>query len=352
MCLRTYQPQAAQAAESPTATPIFPKALTAGDTIMFVAPAKYLDEPRNQLAKSRLEAMGFKVVFPKTLFRKLGYFAGTDQERADELMAAFHDPEVDAIFCGTGGYGTTRIVDDLDYDVILRNPKLLVGFSDITGLHLAINQRTGLVTFHAPSPQYGLGSEDNLQPWAAKWFWRALSASEYSKEIGYRILVKPTAQQIAESGGLYADVPPAVTLAPGTARGRLIGGNLSVLHALMGTPFEVQTAGKILLLEDVGEAPYRVDRMLSTLKLAGKFDHVDGIILGCFTIREKEEPWSDEWSMDDVFTDYFANLGVPVLQQFPIGHVPYNTTLPIGAECELDATAGSIRLLENPVTLP
>ncbi len=342
--------QPARAEESPA--PIFPKALAPGDTIMFIAPAKYLDEPRVQLAKRRLEECGFNVRFPKTLFRKHGYLAGSDQQRAAEVMAAFNDPEVDAVFPGTGGYGTTRIVDDLDYDAIRRHPKVFIGFSDITALHIAINQKTGLVTFHSPVPEWGLGIPDNLQRWAAHWFWRALLAKEYGNDRGYMILAKPTPQQIAESKGLYADVPPAVTLVPGTARGRLIGGNLSVVHALMGTPFEIQTAGKILFLEDVGEAPYRIDRMLSTLKLAGKFDHVAGVILGCFTRRKGEQPWDDDWSMNDVLADYFANLGVPVLEQFPVGHVPFNTTLPIGVESELDATAGTIRLLENPVRLP
>ncbi len=319
---------------------------------MFIAPAKYLDEPRNQLAKKRLEKRGFKVRFPQTLFRKNGYLAGSDQERAAEIMAAFNDPEVDAIFPGTGGYGTTRIVDDLDYEAIRRHPKVFIGFSDITALHIAINQKTGLVTFHTPNPEYGLGNPDDLKPWAAKWFWRALLANEYGEQPGYVISAKPTKQQIAADKTLYEDFPPAVTLVPGTARGRLIGGNLSIVHALMGTPFEIQTDGKILFLEDVGEDPYRIDRMLSTLKLAGKFDQVAGVILGCFTIREKEEPWSDDWSMNNVLADYFADLGVPVLQQFPVGHVPFNTTLPIGIETELDATAGTIRFLETPVRLP
>ena len=152
--------------------PIFPKALAPGDTIMFVAPAKYLDKDRVMLAKKRLEAMGFKVRLPKNLFRKKGFLGGSDEERAGELMAAFKDPTVNAIFPGTGGYGTTRIVDKLDYDVIRRNPKILVGFSDITGLHVAINQQTGLVTFHSPVPEWGLGSKENLSPFAAKWFWR------------------------------------------------------------------------------------------------------------------------------------------------------------------------------------
>jgi muramoyltetrapeptide carboxypeptidase len=121
---------------------------------------------------------------------------------------------------------------------------------------------------------------------------------------------------------------------------------------MMGTPYEIQTAGKILFLEDVGEDPYRIDRMLSTLKLAGKFDDVNAVILGCFTRRRGEQKWSDDMSMDHVLKDYFANLGVPVLKDFPVGHVKYNTTLPIGAEAELDATKGTLTILENPVQQP
>jgi muramoyltetrapeptide carboxypeptidase len=347
---------------------IFPKALSPGGTIMFIAPAKYLDKGRMALARKRLEEMGFKVRTPETLFRKRGFLAGSDEERAAELMAAFADPEIDAIFPGTGGYGTTRIVDKLDYEVIRRNPKILIGFSDITGLHLAINQKTGLVTFHSPNPEYGLGGDTNLSPFAAKWFWRALLASEYESPgnddseslssrlnggikksaAGYRIELKPSGRTPGDDE-VFKDVPPPVTLASGKARGRITGGNLSVVHALMGTPYEIETNGKILFLEDVGEAPYRVDRMLNTMRLAGKFDQLAGIILGQFTAREGEAEWDDESSMNDVLREYFAQLGIPVLAHFPVGHVRYNTTLPVGAMAELDATAQTLRLLENPV---
>src|SRR3989304_5884558 len=225
-------------------------------------------------------------------------------------MAAFADPEVDAIFPGTGGYGTTRIVDKLDYELIRRNPKILVGFSDITALHLAINQRTGLVTFHSPNPEFGLGSQNNLSPLAAKWFWRALLADRYGDPHavrlgpGYVIETKPAADAANESSR-FDGVPRPVTLRAGRARGRLIGGNLSVVHALMGTPFEIQTDGRILLLEDVGEAPYRVDRMLRTLKLSGKFDRVAGVVLGAFTARDDEPAWDDDATIEDVLRDYF-----------------------------------------------
>ncbi len=355
-------------AESPA--PIFPKALSPGDTIMFIAPAGNLDEQRCRLAKLRLEELGFKVRFPLDLFRKHGYFAGSDEARAAELMAAFNDPEVDAIFPGTGGYGTTRILDELDFDAIRRHPKVFIGFSDITALHIAINQKTGLVTFHTPNPEYGLGNPEGFNPYAARWFWRALLAAQYSAPLsrvardarptaGYTIVPKPTADEIAWDKKLFVGdkkqfpgFPKVRTIAPGKARGRIIGGNLSVVHALMGTPFEIQTDGKILFLEDVGEAPYRVDRMLSTLKLAGKLDHLAGVILGSYSRREDDAAWDEDWTMNDVLDDYFADLGVPVVVNFPAGHQPFNTTFPIGAEAELDASAGTIRLLENPVQIP
>ncbi len=366
------------AGEDDTAVrPIRPSALVPGDTILFIAPAKYLDRKRVSLAKCRLEQMGFKVRIPETLFRKQGFLAGSDDVRAAELMAAFADPEVDAIFPGTGGYGTTRIVDKLDYDVIRRNPKVFVGFSDITALHIAINQRTGLVTFHSPNPEFGLGSDENLSPLAAKWFWRALLASSYSDAstnspstigngqpslssldggdraaLGYSLAIKLSDPSNCEEVSIFCDVPRPVTLCEGVAQGRLIGGNLSVVDSLMGSPYEIDTDGKILFLEDVGEAPYRVDRMLNTLRLAGKFDHVAGIILGAFTAREEEPAWDGDASIDDVLRDYFTHLDVPVLADFPVGHVRYNVTLPIGALVELDATGQALQVLEDPVTLP
>jgi muramoyltetrapeptide carboxypeptidase len=351
--------------------PIYPKALVPGDTVMIVAPAKYLDKDRVLLAKTRLEEMGFKVRIPEGLFRKKGFLGGTDDERAAELMAAFSDPKVNAIFPGTGGYGTTRIVDKLDYDVIRRNPKILVGFSDITGLHIAINQQTGLVTFHSPNPEWGLGVDKNLSPFAAKWFWRAILAKEYgvggqgrpsvglsagsgdplTSHVAYTILTHARDDDDPKASEMFDEVPPVYTMHGGKGRGRLIGGNLSVMHAMMGTSFEIQTDGKILFIEDVGEAPYRVDRMLNTLRQAGKFDHVAGIILGQFTAREEESKWDDDESIDEVLRDFFGKLTVPVLTHFPIGHVRYNATLPVGAMAELDADAQSVRLLENPVTI-
>jgi muramoyltetrapeptide carboxypeptidase len=151
---------------------------------------------------------------------------------------------------------------------------------------------------------------------------------------------------------IFEEVPPAETIVKGKGRGRLIGGNLSVLHALMGTPYEIETDGNILFLEDVDEAPYRVDRMLSTLRLAGKFDRVAGVMLGAFTESDdddKKERDKDDGGMNDVLRDYFADLRVPVLASFPVGHVRYNASLPVGAMVELDAAMQTLRVLEDPV---
>lgn len=326
--------------------PIKPAPLQPGDTIMFIAPAGDLNQERMALAKQRLEEMGFKTKQRDDLFREWGYLAGTDEQRAEEIMQAFTDPEVDAIFPGTGGYGTTRILDLLDYKTIRRHPKMLIGFSDVTGLHLAINRRAGLVTFHTPNPQWGLGSEDNLTEFSGKYFWRALLKSSYYDADGNQ---RPAGWTI----DIPDDIPQPKVIAKGKARGRVIGGNLSLVAATMGTPYEIQTRGKVLFIEDVSEAPYRIDRYLSTMRLAGKFDHVHGVILGKFTRTQKEGDDPSPFSVEDVVRQYFADADYPVIYDFPAGHFTQNATLPIGGLVELQATEDGckVTVLEDPVKL-
>lgn len=326
--------------------PIKPAPLQPGDTIMFIAPAGDLNRERMTLAKQRLEEMGFKIKQRDDLFREWGYLAGADEVRAQEIMDAFTDPDVDAIFPGTGGYGTTRILDALDYRTIRRNPKMLIGFSDITGLHLAINRRAGLVTFHTPNPQYGLGSEDNFTEFSGRYFWRSLLKSSYYDADGNKL---PAGWAI----DIPQDVPQPKVIATGTARGRVIGGNLSLVAAAMGTPYEIQTRGRVLFIEDVSEAPYRIDRYLSTLRLAGKLDRPAGVILGKFTRTQKEGDDPSPFSVEDVFRQYFADADYPVIYDFPAGHFQFNATLPIGAIVELQATdeGCKVRVLEDPVKL-
>lgn len=314
---------------------LWPAPLAPGDTILFVAPAGPLDRERMLRARERLEARGYRVAMRDDLFAEEGYLAGSDERRAEELMRAFRDPEVDAIFPGTGGYGTMRILDRLDYEAIRRHPKLLIGFSDITALHAALNRRAGLVTFHSPSPMYLLGGEEASTPFSVEAFFRAI---ERGSEAGYAIEIP------AEEG-----VPQPVALGRGRARGRLVGGNLSMISALEGTPYAIDTRDAILLIEDVREAPYRIDRMLRQLELSGKLARLRGAVLGQFTRnydREEDQLTEDpRFTVEGVLRQYFERAGIPVLMNFPVGHHPMNATLPLGAEVEITTDPPTLRIL-------
>ena len=323
--------------------PIRPRALAPGDTVTIVAPAGSLSSDRIELAAQRLREMGFRVKLPPNLYRRRGYLAGSDQQRADEIMAAFRDPEVRGIFCGAGGFGVTRMLDLLDYEVIRKNPKVLTGFSDITGLHLAIQRKAGLVTFHTPVASYGLGSREGMTPFTADYFWRAILRSRYLDDDG----------NPRSPGYTYvppADNPPIKVLSGGVGRGRLTGGNLSLIAATMGTPYEIETDGRILFLEDRNEEPYRVDRMLSTLRLAGKLERLAGVVLGVFVDCDTRDP-RGSLTLEEVLADYFEDMGVPVIWNFPVGHYKFNAAIPMGVMAELNAETRTLRLLENPVDL-
>ncbi len=298
------------------------------------------------LAKERLEERGYRVEMRDDLFAVEGYLAGSDDRRAEELMQAFLDPEVRAIFPGTGGYGTMRILDRLDYPAIRANPKILIGFSDITALHLAIQRQAGVVTFHSPSPMWGLGSEDGLTPFSAEYFWKALEAPGAGPEG------RPAGAQVDRYAvGVHADgVPQPTCLGKGRARGRLTGGNLSLISALEGTPYAVDARDAVLLLEDTREAPYRVDRMLRQLQLAGKLTSLRGAVLGQFTrnfSREDQDTEDPRYSIEGVLRQYFEPLGIPVLMNFPVGHHPMNATLPLGGQVEIDAGRCELRILPD-----
>ena len=266
------------------------------------------------------------------LFDKLGYLAGDDQRRADELMEALLDPDVDAVFPLHGGYGAMRILDLLDYDAISRHPKIVVGFSDTTALHAALNRRAGLVTFHSPAPLGFFGKPGERDPFTWQSFERAVFATE---RTAYSV-------QIPEN------VRPIEWLGSGRATGRLVGGNLSLISALEGTPYAIDCRDAILLIEDLREAPYRVDRMLRQLQLAGKLDTLRGAVLGAFTLnydREKDQMTDDpRFSVDGVLRQYFADRSIPVLMHFPVGHQTHNATLPLGGVVEIDAYAGTLRV--------
>ncbi len=326
---------ALSAAAQPVASqrPFEPAGLAPGDTIMIVAPAGVLTEPRVLLAAKRMRERGYKVRLPEDLRRQHGYLAGTDQQRADELMRAFTDPEVGAVFPATGGYGTMRVLNLLDWDQVCANPKIVIGFSDITALHLAIAVKCNWITFHSPNPEWGLGSEAGWNKFSEDCFWTMLEEDPRRLDRPY-LYVQPDG------------LGPRRPLAPGRAEGRLIGGNLSVLAALVGTPYQPTTEGRVLFLEDVNEAPYRVDRMLCQLKLAGLFDRPAAVLLGQFKGCEAKGD-DPGLSLAEVFDDYFADAPYPVVANFPAGHVELNATLPLGRRFAIDGQTGKVTLLSR-----
>ncbi len=342
------------------AEPLYAPALKPGDTVAIVTPAGPLNRKDDRAdiarAKQLLEARGLKVRMSDDLFRETGYLAGPDETRIKELNAAIRDPTVRAIFPGRGGYGMTRIVDRIDFDALRKDPKVILGFSDITVLHMAAFRKTGLITFHSPNAVWGLGIDGGLQPPAKHYFWRALWSEEYASangQLGYSICpfgwsTSFDAARFESESGLALPT----TMTGGKATGRLVGGNLSLIAALMGTPYEIVTDENILFIEDVGEAPYSVDRMLSTLRLAGKFENLQGVLIGQFTLNAAQKVKPGETTTREVLLEYFQGLNIPVVDQFPSGHVKCNLTLPLGAMVELDADAHSVRLLENPVQVP
>ena len=311
-----------------------PAGLKPGDTIMMVAPAGELIPRRVETAVKRLKEMGFQVIVPEDIYSVRGYLAGPDERRAAELMQAFSDPDVDAVFPGTGGYGTMRMLDLLDFDVIRANPKILIGFSDITGLHIALAEKCNLVTFHSPNPQWGLGSWDNLPPFSAKYFWRNLLADQNGGEQGWKY-EPPRYSPL----GIYSE---------GVAEGPLCGGNLSLVASLTGSEYQLDTEGRVLFLEDVNEAPYRIDRMLRQMKTSGQLNAPAAVILGQFRKCEADSG-ETSLSLPEVFTDYFGDAPYPVVCNFPAGHVKLNATLPFGVRARVDANRREVTVLENAV---
>lgn len=300
------------------------------DLVGIVAPAgPLLDHGVLDKGLQTLHTLGFRTTVGRHALAASGYLAGADAQRAAELMEMFSRPEVRAIVCLRGGYGTMRLLDDIDYDLIRKNPKILVGFSDITGLHLAIRKRCGLVTFHGPMVSTDFGKQ--LSTFTREQFLRVLTAG-----AGPRPIINPP------------DGPRPVTVTPGQARGELVGGNLTLVTALLGTPFEIETRGRILFLEEVGENPYRLDRMLSQLRLAGKLTAAVGVIFG-----ECEDcgsgPGGQGSSVAHVLKDRLGDLGLPCFYGLAIGHGTHRATLPLGVTATMDADRHTLHLNEPAV---
>ncbi len=325
-------PAASMAAAQPQL--LKPRALRSGDTVGLVTPSTYVSDPdRLWLARRTIEELGLRCKLGRAVGRRDGYLGGSIRERADDLHAMFADPEVKAVFCIRGGYGSAMLLDSLDYALIRRNPKIFLGYSDITALHLAIGRHAGLVTFHGPVVLSGLSD------WTLEHFRRALFET---RPLG-RLSNPPEPRPIRPRH-------PWRAVRPGRARGPLTGGNLTLISTTLGTPYEIQTDGRILFLEDVGEEPYSIDRMLTHLRLAGKFRGIRGLIFGeCAACRPREfQPgFESTFSTGEVVENILGRLDVPVLTGLVIGHTDDQLTLPLGVEAELDADAGTLTILES-----
>ncbi len=320
------------AATTPARRIIKPKRLAAGDTVGLVLPASAAFEADNvHLAKEQMELLGFKVAIGAHAFDRHGYFAGTDRDRADDLNRMFADDRIAGIVCYTGGWGSPRVLPYLDYDLIARKPKVLVGYSDITALLNTIYQRTGLVTFHGP-----VGGS-TFDPYTIEHFRRVLMSAEPAGALA------PPQKKPNE---LVDRTNRILRVAPGKATGRLVGGNLTLLAATMGTPYEIDTRGAILFMEDVREEVYRVDRMLTQLALGGKFDDAAGVVFGRCTTCEAR----GGFSLEDILRDRFGNIGKPMISGLSFGHIEQKLTLPVGITATLDADAGTLSLDEAAVT--
>jgi muramoyltetrapeptide carboxypeptidase len=303
-----------------------------------VAPSAAPNEPeRIRFAIDTIESLGFKVKPGAHLFDRDGYLAGSDAARADDLNGMFADDGVDAIWCVRGGYGASRILPALDYALMQRKPKALIGYSDITALHVAIHRHAGLVTFHGPVAFRA------FTPYSLGELKRVLWTGETPVRLG-----GPPPFERAEGRVDWEN--RVATLVPGKARGRLLGGNLCLMSHLCGTPYFPDLRGAILFLEDVEEAYYRIDRMLTQLWLAGALAGIAGVAFGKFTNCNPSPFFLQNRPLDDILAERCRALGVPAISGIMVGHIEDQTTLPLGCLAELDADAGTLTLLEPGVS--
>ena len=305
-------------------SPFRPPRLRDGDKVAVITPGSALSSEDFEKALANLRSLGLHPVPMTYANRKYGFLGGTDYQRLSDFHEAFANPEFRGVICARGGYGTGRIISNIDYDLVRKNPKVLLGFSDITALLNAVDKETGLVCFHGP-----------------------VAASELTdftrSQLRKTLFAGDTTNLLAENG---------YTVKSGVATGKLVGGNLSLITSLMGTPYEINFRKKIVLIEEVGESPYRIDRMMTQLLNARSLQSARAIVFGSFNdcdIDFEDPKNKGEFTLRQVITDRCAMLNLPVYYGIQTGHVADNATLPIGMKMELDADAGTLRSFESPV---
>ncbi len=307
-----------------------PKKLLNGDLIGLISPASAVDEfSKVEQGVKYFEKLGYKVEVGKNIGKLHGYLAGSDEERLSDLHYMLRKKEVKAIFCIRGGYGSNRLLNKIDYNLVKRNPKIFVGYSDITALQLGFFAKTGLITFAGPMLAVDFYSEVNS--YAEESFWTSITSN---KPLGK--VKMPNGEKL-------------FGLNKGEKIGRIIGGNLAVLSSLIGSKFLPDLKGKILLLEEIGEAPYRIDRMLSQLSFSNNLDKISGAVLGAFIDCNEKDPTKSSLTLGEVIEDYFGKLKVPVIYNLSHGHIENNLTIPLGIKVKINSSRTTLEFSESPV---
>ena len=308
---------------------IKPPRLLKNNQIALIAPAGPVKQEQIDKTQKVLSAMGYKSCYNQSILSRKGYLAGSDDVRLNELHLAFERKDVDAIICIRGGYGSSRIVDKIDFELLKQNPKIFIGYSDITVLLNSIYQQTGLITFHGV---VGISS-----------------FSDYTRSIFTNILTLTKDEFL-----IYPKDKESLEIVnSGKASGRLAGGNLSMIVSLLGTKFQPDFTNKLVFLEDIGEAPYRIDRMLTQLLLSGCLEKASGIILGNFKncdIDNIEITSENSLSLNEIITDRLSLLNKPTIKGFSFGHMENQAIFPVGCLAELNTNVPGIKLLECPVS--
>jgi len=308
--------------------------LKSGDKLAIVAPGSYISEEELQDSIKNLNELGFETTYSEKILLQSGYFAGADKDRAADLMKKFADKSVNGIVCARGGYGCARILPMLDYDLIRSNPKVLIGYSDITALLYGIYKKTDLISFHGP-----VGTS---------------TFNDYSVDNFKKVLINPTQSTLFKNStsGDDENIYDVTSIVQGKGKGRLVGGNLSIIVSLIGTEFDIDYSNKIIFIEEIGEEPYRIDRMLTQMIQTGKFNNAAGIMMGIFRkceVKEDTALTSKSFTLMEVLKDRLSGLKIPVVYGMSFGHVKDKFTIPFGALAELDADKQIFTLLEKAV---
>ena len=308
-----------------------PPRLRKGDLIGLVSPASAPSSPEKiEKGVRYLESLGYRARVGPHASSVRGYLAGTDEERAADFNSMINDPKVKAIFALRGGYGTPRLLDMLDYRGLRRSPKIIVGYSDLTSLQLAVLRKCSLVTFSGP--MVAVEMWNGIDPYTEENFWRLLTSPKAPGALPFPSESTPRAVQ------------------SGKARGALIGGNLALLMSNVGTPYIPPLAGAILFVEDVDEAPHRVDRMFMQLKNAGTLSSISGLVLGLFTECVPSDPSTPHLTIDQVLAELVSHTDVPILGNVPYGHVPRKLTIPLGVRARMDVDRLRLEIAEGTVS--